>query len=203
MHHVLARLHHLLFTLKMCTRTTRLKLDTDVYMSLFRQGIHLRWDNKRACIKSSRKKSDSLQGNIKGLQMSLWAISWASIEKCWVGTCSRSPIQWNWFHPATPRSWDLLIPQVWNCSERSEETKGERAAERRMERWSWSCVWHLLHTPAEINTPPQMKTWVCPFFKKKQKQKKNTLCNSESFILHATFILAGKKKRYLMFCSHL
>lgn len=37
-----------------------------------------------------------------------------------------TPIQWNWFHPATPRSRDLLIPQVWNCSERSGEKKGER-----------------------------------------------------------------------------
>lgn len=56
-------------------------------------------------------------------------------QKCWVGMCLQSPIQWNWFHPATPRSRELLISQVWNCSERSSRrrTSGSREKDWKVE----------------------------------------------------------------------
>lgn len=56
-------------------------------------------------------------------------------QKCWVGMCLQSPIQWNWFHPATPRSRELLISQVWNRSERSSRrrTSGSREKDWKVE----------------------------------------------------------------------
>lgn len=84
-------------------------------------GINLLQD-KEAWIKSSRKAIESSREHQRFADVPLGR--YMSIDrKCWVGTCLRSPIQWNWFHPATPRSWDLLISQVWNCSERSSSRR--------------------------------------------------------------------------------
>lgn len=52
-------------------------------------------------------------------------------RECWEGTCSRSPIQWNWFHPATPPSWDPLISQVWNCSDRRSRRRRASGGRRK------------------------------------------------------------------------
>ncbi len=82
----------------------------------FQAGINLLQD-KEARIKSSRKAIEPSREHQRFADVPLGRFMGID-RKCWVGTCSRSAIRWNWFHPATPRSWDLLISQVWNCSER-------------------------------------------------------------------------------------
>lgn len=118
-------------TLKFKT-TERFKLDSNVYL-LFSS---LEW---------IFSKTKMLGLNQAGKQQS-WrehqrfshvprVSSTSTDQKCWVGMCLQSPIQWNWFHPATPHSWELLISQVWNRSERSSRrrTSGSREKDWKVE----------------------------------------------------------------------
>lgn len=97
--------------------TARFELDTHVYTSFCQAGVYFLRD-KEASAKSSWKAIEFWREHQRFSHVPR-VRSTSTDRKRWVGMCLQSPIQWNWFHPATPRSWELLISQVWNCSERS------------------------------------------------------------------------------------
>lgn len=115
-----ACLHHLLFMLRMCIGNF-IGLNDCCLDLTFQAGINLLQD-KVTWIKSSWKAIESSREHQRFSDVPLG--HFMSIDcKCWVGACLTSFIQGDWFHPATPRCWDLLISQVWNCPERSGRGK--------------------------------------------------------------------------------